>query len=186
MFLYVIQLGEMAVFTPITRIISNIEPMKNIMNLHLHFFLATTLVFCTSSSLANASETTELPTEVQTCDKYNTNFRVMSVKRNGPGALSVEVELENNANKSINLVVSMGKKWAIFVDNTGEDWTYTGQRPATQTQVPGVKIKRVHSFELLVGGNEATSASFEITYQIGGTFDTCTFSAKNLPIAGKS
>ena len=110
----------------------------------------------------------------------------MSVKRNGPGKLSVEVELENNANRPINLVVSMGGKWAIFVDNTGETWKYAGQRPSNQTQVPGVKIKRFHNFELLVGGNEATSASFQVTYQIGGTFDKCTFSAKNLPISGKT
>ncbi len=143
----------------------------------------TVLVISAPGSARANDQVATLPTDAQTCEKYNTDLAFTAVKRTGPGRLAVEVLIENKSNVAFVMGPSSGKQ-ASLVDSNGDVWKFAGSNPAKNVPLqPGVKMKRTHSFELRVGGNDSKTVSVNLNYQIGGTFDLCRYSAKNLPIS---
>ncbi len=135
------------------------------------------------------AQTTTLPSEPQMCEKNQVGFRLLSVKREGPGVIALDVEYENKSNIVYRL--SHGtKQFTFIIDDSGETWTDKRDADGTKAIPSGSKVKDTIKFSRRIGGADAKSVTFynkvHVLNPVGkaGSYGYCTFEVKNAPIAG--
>jgi hypothetical protein len=145
------------------------------------------------SSLVTAppafSQTAPLPSEPQLCEKNQVGFRLLAVKREGPGVIVVEAEYENRSNIVYRLEHGT-KQFTFIIDDSGETWTDKRDANGTRAIPSGSKVKDTIKFSRRIGGGDAKAVTFynkvHVLNPVGkaGSYGHCTFEVKNVPISG--
>ena len=125
------------------------------------------------------------------CDKQGVAIKFVSLKRTGPGKLSMVLELDNSSNVSYRFSSTSGGKSTLLIDDQGDTWKLGGMGGIVyndKISLPGVKIKLTYPFVREQGGAEAKAANASVALAFypatsAGSNGTCAFELRDMPIA---
>jgi hypothetical protein len=140
--------------------------------------LALAAAFSTSS-LAQESQNWREPVS---CDEQSISLRVVSLKRVGPGKLTLSFQAENTANVPLKLGSPVQ-----LVDDQGDEWKFDRGSLVHKVFHPNVNTTATLNYSRDIGGKQAASASISSSMLIGAVgraknYGFCAWRVQGIPI----